>query len=102
MPGKRRRKANGFSASLASPGRRPSFRARTGSRFRPTPTRCRAPMIAPLLSLALSVALFARVVPTDAAKDVVRQAVLAVEGDSATPVRTRWSARLQQDSTDRA
>jgi tetratricopeptide (TPR) repeat protein len=64
-------------------------------------------MVAPLLSLALSisvvpVSVVARVDTTDAAKVVVRQAVHAVEGDSMAPVRTRWSARLQQDSTDRA
>jgi CHAT domain-containing protein len=59
-------------------------------------------MVAPLLSLVLSVSAVARPAPSDAAKDVVRQALRAVEGDSVAPVRTRWSARLQQDSTDRA
>jgi CHAT domain-containing protein len=59
-------------------------------------------MTAPLLPLALAAALFA---PTDTAgtpRAIVRQAVLAVEGDSVPAVRTRWSARLQDDSTDRA
>jgi hypothetical protein len=55
-----------------------------------------------LLSLALSVSIFARADTADAAKDVVRRALLAVEGDSIAPVRTRWSARLEQDTADRA
>jgi CHAT domain-containing protein/tetratricopeptide (TPR) repeat protein len=59
-------------------------------------------MVAPLLSLALSVSAAARADTAYAAKDVVRQAIHAVEGDSIAPVRARWSARLQRDSTDRA
>src|SRR5437762_751244 len=58
-------------------------------------------MLAPLLSLALSVSILARVDTTDAARHVVRQALLAVEGDSVAPIRARWSARLQRDTTDR-
>ena len=59
-------------------------------------------MIPTLFSLAFSVSVVARVDSTQAAKDVVRHAVHAVEGDSAAALRTRWSARLQQDSSDRA
>src|SRR6478752_5861761 len=59
-------------------------------------------MVAPLLSVALSVSVIARVDTTDAAGAVVRQAIHAVEGDSVAPVRAGWSARLQHDSTDRA
>ncbi|MFL5493092.1 MAG: CHAT domain-containing protein [Gemmatimonadales bacterium] len=59
-------------------------------------------MVAPLLSLALSLSLFARGDTSDPAKDVVRRALLAVEGDSSAPVRARWSARLERDTTDRA
>src|SRR5215212_2997433 len=33
---------------------------------------------------------------------VVGQATRAVQGDSAAPLRARWSARLQRDSADRA
>jgi hypothetical protein len=57
-------------------------------------------MIAPLLSIALSVSAVAPVDTTDRAKMVVRQAVHAVEGDSIAPVRAGWSIRLQRDSTD--
>jgi hypothetical protein len=56
----------------------------------------------PLLFLALSASAVARGDTTDAAKDVVRQALHAVEGDSIAPVRARWSSHLQQDPTDRA
>jgi hypothetical protein len=49
-------------------------------------------MLAPLVSLAPSVSIFARVDTTDAAKDVVRRALLAVKGDSAALVHTRWTA----------
>jgi hypothetical protein len=59
-------------------------------------------MLAPLLSLALSVSILARGDTTDAAKDVVRRALLAVEEDSLSSVRIAWSARLQRDPTDRA
>lgn len=59
-------------------------------------------MVPSLLSLAFSVAAFAGVDTTDAGRSVVRQALLAVEGDSIAPVHTRWSARLQRDSADRA
>jgi CHAT domain-containing protein/tetratricopeptide (TPR) repeat protein len=59
-------------------------------------------MVAPLLSLALSVSVIAHVDSTDAARVVVRQAIHAVEGDTVAPVHARWSARLGEDSTDRA
>src|SRR6266540_7370754 len=49
-------------------------------------------MLAPLLALALSVSIFARVDTTDAPRDVVRRALVAVEGDSIAPVRARWTA----------
>jgi CHAT domain-containing protein len=58
-------------------------------------------MVAPLLSIVLSVSAVALADTTDRAKVVVRQAVHAVEGDSIAPVRARWSIRLQRDSTDR-
>ena len=58
-------------------------------------------MVAPLLSLALSLSLFTRADTSDAAKEVVHRALLAVEGDSIAPVRARWSARLERDSADR-
>ena len=59
-------------------------------------------MTAPLLPLAFAAALLA---PPDTGRTpraIVRQAVLAVEGDSVPAVRARWSARLRGDSTDRA
>ncbi len=59
------------------------------------------PLVAPLLSLALSVLVAARIDTTDAARLVVRRAQQAVEGDSVARVQARWSARLHQDSTDR-
>jgi tetratricopeptide (TPR) repeat protein len=59
-------------------------------------------MLAPLLALALAVSTFARVDTAGPPRDVIRRALLAVEGDSIAPVRTRWSARLQRDATDRA
>jgi tetratricopeptide (TPR) repeat protein len=59
-------------------------------------------MVAPLLVIALSASILARVDTTEAARVVVRQAIHAVEGDSVSLVRVRWSARVQQDSTDRA
>jgi len=59
-------------------------------------------MVAPLLSLALSVSVVARADTTDPARIVVRQVLHAVEGDSIARARTRWLARLGQDSTDRA
>ena len=55
-----------------------------------------------LLPLALSASIFARADTVGSARDVVRRALLAVEGDSIAPVRTRWSAGLQRDATDRA
>ena len=58
-------------------------------------------MVAPLLFLILSVSAAPRVDTTDGATDVIRQALSAVEGDSIAPVRTRWSARVRRDSTDR-
>ncbi|HKN65469.1 MAG TPA: hypothetical protein VJW73_04290, partial [Gemmatimonadaceae bacterium] len=38
----------------------------------------------------------------DDARVVVRQAMVAVRGDSAAAVRARWTARLRRDSSDRA
>jgi tetratricopeptide (TPR) repeat protein len=59
-------------------------------------------MLAPLLSIALSASIFARVDTTDAARAVVRGVLLAVQEDSVAPARTHWSARLERDPTDRA
>jgi CHAT domain-containing protein/tetratricopeptide (TPR) repeat protein len=59
-------------------------------------------LVAPLLSLALSLSFIVRTDTTGAAKDVVRQALLAVEGDSIVPVRARWTGRLRHDAGDRA
>ena len=39
---------------------------------------------------------------TDSARAVVREAILAVEGDSAAAVRARWEGRLRAAPTDRA
>jgi tetratricopeptide (TPR) repeat protein len=59
-------------------------------------------VLAPLLSLALSVWHATRTDTADAPRAVVHQAIHAVEGDSIGPVRARWSGRLLEDSTDRA
>jgi len=59
-------------------------------------------MLAPLLSLALSVSALALADTTGVARGVVRGALLAVEGDSIAPVRAGWAARLRQDAGDRA
>ena len=59
-------------------------------------------MLVPLLSLALSLLALARADTTERARDVVRHAVRAVEGDSSDAVRARWAARIASDSTDRA
>jgi tetratricopeptide (TPR) repeat protein len=54
------------------------------------------------LSLALSVTVAGQIDATNAARAVVGQAIHAVEGDTIAAVASRWSARLQRDSTDRA
>jgi hypothetical protein len=59
-------------------------------------------LLEPLLSLALSVPLLVRADTAPAPKDVVHQALHAVEADSVAQLRTRWSAMLQQDPSDRA
>ena len=59
-------------------------------------------MVELIVSLLLTASVTApRADTAEAAPDVVRQARLAVEGDSLAPVRRRWSVRLLQDSTDR-
>ncbi len=55
-----------------------------------------------MFSLAMSVCVIARADTTPGARDVVRQAIHAVEGDSVAPLRTEWSARVSRDSSDRA
>lgn len=57
-------------------------------------------MTLPLLPLAA--ALFLQPSPPEPPRAVVRQAVRAVEGDSAAALEVRWAARLQRDSRDHA
>ena len=59
-------------------------------------------MVAPLLTIALSVSAVARVDSVEVARDAVRRAVHAVETDSVGAAQARWSARLQPDSADLA
>jgi Tfp pilus assembly protein PilF len=53
----------------------------------------------PLL-LVLPVAVVTIVIPDENPRDIVRVARFAVEGDSASSLAARWSARLQHDSSD--
>jgi CHAT domain-containing protein/tetratricopeptide (TPR) repeat protein len=59
-------------------------------------------MTSALLSLALALLPVVGRQPDDDPRAVVRQAVLAVEGDSAPSLRARWSARVERDAADRA
>ncbi len=59
-------------------------------------------LVETLSYLAFSASVVALGDTTPAAKDIVRQAVHAVEVDSAAPLSASWSARLQHDSSDRA
>ena len=52
-----------------------------------------ASMLTLLLSFVVSLDAFARADTTEPARDVVRQSVHAVEGDSSTTVRARWAGR---------
>ena len=58
-------------------------------------------MLRPALAFVLA-ATAAASAPGDEQRMILRQARLAVEGDSAAAVGARWSARLGSDSTDRA
>jgi hypothetical protein len=61
----------------------------------------RVVLVEPLFYLTFSASVVARGDTSPAAKDIVRQALHAVEVDSIAPLHRRWSARLQQDSSDR-
>jgi hypothetical protein len=58
-----------------------------------------APMLASRLCVALSLVALADT--SEPARDVVRHAVRAVEGDSGAAVGARWTARVARDSADR-
>ena len=61
-----------------------------------------ASMLAPLFVLALSLAATSPADTVEPAQAIVREAVRAVEGDSAAAVRSRWTARVAADGADRS
>ncbi|HKT61403.1 MAG TPA: hypothetical protein VJQ46_15220, partial [Gemmatimonadales bacterium] len=58
-------------------------------------------MLGSLLALALSFTAPARADSAEPARAVVRQAIHAVEGDSAAALRARWMVRLARNGADR-
>src|SRR3954471_15647073 len=58
-------------------------------------------MVASLLPLAFGLLFAAPADTLPAPRDVVHQAIRAVEADSATRLSSIWKSRLERDSTDR-
>ena len=58
-------------------------------------------MVAPLIPLAFALLFAAPADTLPAPRDVVHQAIRAVEADSATRLSSTWKSRLERDSTDR-
>ncbi|HET7471111.1 MAG TPA: hypothetical protein VFJ81_15620, partial [Gemmatimonadales bacterium] len=59
-------------------------------------------MLATLLAAVLPLAALTPADTAQPARDVVRQAVHATEGDSSSALRARWAARVARDSSDRS